>query len=107
MSLKTKIEKVCNELNSFISEKNNFNDDKTRLFVKNDIELRLNFLNKNVNITDINVKCDEENNPSSIIEMCCLIAQINWKENYQQYYLIFPFGTKENYENLINKISSI
>ena len=103
--MKNKIEQICNELNSLISTGAKFNSSKTRLFVKNDIELRLNFLNKNINITDINVTCDETNNPPSILDMNCLIAQINWKENHQQYYLIFPFGTKESYEKLLNEIS--
>ena len=32
------------------------------------------------------IKCDEENNPPDVVDLCCLVAKVSWVENHQHKY---------------------
>lgn len=41
------------------------------------------------------IKCDEENNPPNVIDLCCLVAKVSWVENHQEKYCNLVFGQPE------------
>jgi hypothetical protein len=69
-----KFEEVYKEINEKLLYNMDMNDVKTREWVKD--TLRKNFLEA------VLIKCDDENNPPEIIDLCLLVAQVIWNSDY-------------------------
>ena len=49
------------------------------------------------------IKCDEENNPSNVIDSCCLVARVFWTENHQQKYCNLVFGQPDQVIKIVQE----
>jgi len=54
--------------------------------------------------SEIIVICNEENNPSSIIDQNALVAKVLWKEDGYDFYTNLIFGSPETIEKLQKEI---
>ena len=92
MSKFDEILKVYQTINEEICRKNEFNDQKTRKKYKD--------LFSNM-IDDVDIKCDEENNPPTIIDHCVMVARVSWKSTSNKtIYTNLVFGQPEQVENI-------
>lgn len=84
------IEKIISayeNLNAELIKTMPFNDSKTREMIRTKLEDEL---------TDCNIKCDEENNPPLIIDECVAVAKVWWKgEGHEIKYVDLIFGNPE------------
>ena len=82
-----KIQKVYDEIKHKYS--NGENSTKVRLLLKTELLFELG--------DDVEVKCDEENNSSDILNFNCLVAKIVWDKGNGTYkYTNLVFGDEHN-----------
>lgn len=81
-----KIKEISDRINNEFSNGAKFNNKDVRMELKNRLEQEL---------PECTIKCNEENNPPELIDLCCIAARASWMENHQEKEYILVFGQKE------------